>query len=238
MVVVMLATWPAKGWLAHYKAARNGAPDSYNPRNSHAHAAEHGVLGDFVNIRLEKARYGSDLFNADAMPGLSDALTDSNNYTADGAVSVGMGDSLVGRDMHRDVQKSLRFTFSAELHGGKPLTIRPRDRMLPLAPASAPSGNTSGSTVIDAMVIDARNTYGLLPFSQKQALKIIYTSPGLSVANVSKRLEKLEYVETAQIVHAIHKTNLIHFTPSNQIYPSTNEGVAMEVERLLKELGP
>src|ERR1700676_5738667 len=57
----------------------------------------------------------------------------------------------------------------------------------PTAPmhASAPTGGTSGSRVLDAMVIDARNAYGLLPFDQRQALKIIYDQPGLSFADVS-----------------------------------------------------
>jgi hypothetical protein len=95
------------------------------------HQLPHGILGDFVKIRFVSARYGSDVFSADSLKYLQDALSNPANRTPDGVVSIGTGDYLSGgKDMHFAVEKTLRFTVSAELHGGKPLTIKPADRLM------------------------------------------------------------------------------------------------------------
>lgn len=92
------------------------------------------------------------------------------------------------------------------------------------------------SVVMDKIAMDARSTFNSLPYEQKQALRIIYNQPGLDFADVSERLVKLGYRETALIVRELHDTNLIHSTSRQQIYPSTNQAVAMEVEELLTKL--
>jgi hypothetical protein len=97
----------------------------------------HGIIGDLTNIRFEKARFGSDEINAEALDSLNAELVNASNYTSNGAASIGIGDHLTGgRDVHRNVQKFLRFTLSADIHGGKALTIRPRERLLAGPPPS------------------------------------------------------------------------------------------------------
>jgi hypothetical protein len=88
-----------------------------------------GILGDFVDITFESARYGSDVMSVDAMDGLLSMLSNKNSRTPDGAISTGIGNHLVEKDPHFGVYKYLLFTVSAKLHEGKTLTVNPGDRL-------------------------------------------------------------------------------------------------------------
>jgi hypothetical protein len=94
----------------------------------HASVAS-GILGDFVDITFESARYGSDVMSVDAMDGLLSMLRNKNFRTPDGAISAGIGNHLVERDPHFGVYKYLLFTVSAKVHEGKTLTVNPGDRL-------------------------------------------------------------------------------------------------------------
>jgi hypothetical protein len=93
------------------------------------------------------------------------------------------------------------------------------------------------SRLMNSLVIDARTSYNHLPPAQKQALKIIYNQPGLTVRDVSERLVKMGIIESMQAISALRDTSFVRPGSGEQLYPTDNVIVLGEIEQLLKELG-
>jgi hypothetical protein len=112
--------------------ARGGGSRVSTGSISMSGATARGVLGDFVDIRLESADYGSDQYTRSAMDGLTRLIRDQNSVMPDGAISFGINSKmLIGDESFLPgVYKHLKVTFSAKLHESKELTFRPGDRVI------------------------------------------------------------------------------------------------------------
>lgn len=93
-----------------------------------------GVMGDFADVTIQNADYGSDEIRLDALAGLHAMLSDNKYRLPDGATCLPVQSlPLVGRDPHEGIYKYLRVTFSVKLHEAKALTIRPASRFVGIA---------------------------------------------------------------------------------------------------------
>lgn len=111
-----------------------------------ARTAPHGIIGDFVDITIESAEYGSDEYTRPALDGLVAILRDERTLRPDGAKSFGINSRmLIGDEKFLPgVYKHLKVTFSAKLHEGKELTFRPGDRVIikQASPGCVPESST------------------------------------------------------------------------------------------------
>jgi hypothetical protein len=103
-------------------------------------ASGNGILGDFTDITILDADYGSDQFRKPALEGLRAMFLSDNSRMPDGSRSIGVQTKpLVGTEPHKDVYKYLKVSFSVKLHEGKSLVIRPGERLLGASKGSLPA---------------------------------------------------------------------------------------------------